>query len=388
MWGPGFTLAGMNSRPPPPNSRLCVGLLSGTSVDAVEAVLCRVEGTGPEVRISLLAHVSRPFTPEFTRRVLAANDARSLCELNFALGEHFAQAALEVIARAGLRPEDVDVIGSHGQTVAHLPGEPVRRRPPPCSSGEPSVIAERTGLPVVSDFRTRDVAAGGEGAPLVPYLDWALFRKPGVARALQNFGGIGNVSVVSDRLEDTIAFDTGPGNMVMDGLARRVTGGRLQCDLDGSLSRQGRVIPELLEELLAHPFLALPPPRSAGREGFGDALVERLWERHGATRPYDLDGHGGGLHRGGHRPGLRAVAAAALRPGGGVRLRGRHPEPGADGAPDGEARSPARPPPGRAGPARGGQGGRVLRPPGERAPLGDPRECAVGNWREEASRSR
>jgi len=287
MGGPGFTLPGMDSRPPPPNSRLCVGLLSGTSVDAVEAVLCRVEGTGPEVRIALLAHVSQPFTPEFTRRVLAANDARSLCELNFALGEAFAQAALAVIARAGLRPEDVDVIGSHGQTVAHLPAS-LSGTPSTLQLGEPAVIAERTGLPVVSDFRTRDVAAGGEGAPLVPYLDWALFRKPGVARALQNLGGIGNVSVVSDRIEDTIAFDTGPGNMVMDGLARKVTGGQLQCDLDGSLSRQGRVIPELLTELLAHPFLALPPPRSAGREGFGDALVERLWERHGASRPYDL----------------------------------------------------------------------------------------------------
>ncbi|WNG48961.1 anhydro-N-acetylmuramic acid kinase [Archangium minus] len=272
---------------PSPSSRLCIGLLSGTSVDAVEAVLCRVEGTGPQVRITLLAHISQPFSPEFTRRVLAADDARSLCELNFALGERFAEAALEVISRAGLRPEEVDVIGSHGQTVAHLPSS-LSDTPSTLQLGEASVIAERTGIPVVSDFRTRDVAAGGQGAPLVPYLDWALFRKPGVARALQNFGGIGNVSVVSDRLEDTIAFDTGPGNMVLDGLARRVTQGRLQCDLDGSLSRQGRVIPDLLEELLTHPFLALPPPRSAGREGFGEALVTRIWERHGASRPYDV----------------------------------------------------------------------------------------------------
>ncbi|WP_309894299.1 anhydro-N-acetylmuramic acid kinase [Archangium sp.] len=267
--------------------RLCVGLLSGTSVDAVEAVLCRIVGTGPDVRVTLLAHVSRPFTPEFTRRVLSANDARALCELNFALGEQFGEAALEVISKAGLRPQDVHVIGSHGQTVAHLPAS-LTATPSTLQLGEPSVIAERTGLPVVSDFRTRDVAAGGQGAPLVPYLDWALFRKPGVNRALQNFGGIGNVSVVGERLEDTIAFDTGPGNMVMDGLARLLTDDRLQCDLDGSLSRQGRVLPELLEELLAHPFLALPPPRSAGREGFGEALVARLWERHGRSRPYDL----------------------------------------------------------------------------------------------------
>jgi len=277
----------MDSRSALPPSRLCVGLLSGTSVDAVEAVLCRIEGTGPEVRITLLSHVSRPFPLEFTQRVLAADDARSLCELNFALGERFAEAALEAIARGGHRPEDVDVIGSHGQTMAHLPSH-LSATPSTLQLGEASVIAERTGIRVVSDFRTRDVAAGGQGAPLVPYLDWALFRKPGVARALQNLGGIGNVSVVGDRLEDTLAFDTGPGNMVMDGLARRLTQGRLQCDLDGSLSREGRVVPGLLEELLSHPFLALPPPRSAGREGFGDSLVTRLWERARDVSPQDL----------------------------------------------------------------------------------------------------
>lgn len=266
--------------------RLCVGLLSGTSVDAVEAALCRIEGTGPELRLELLAHVSHPFAPEFIQRVLGANDARTLCELNFELGERFAEAALAVVARAGLKPRDIDAIGSHGQTVAHLPSS-LSATPSTLQLGESSVIAERTGIPVVSDFRTRDVAAGGQGAPLVPYFDWAVFRKPGVARAFQNIGGIANVSVVCDRLEDTLAFDTGPGNMVLDGLARRLTRGELACDLDGTLSRRGDVIPELLEELLAHPFLALKPPKSAGREGFGETLVTRLWERYGATRPYD-----------------------------------------------------------------------------------------------------
>jgi anhydro-N-acetylmuramic acid kinase len=271
----------------PSRPRLCVGLLSGTSVDAVEAALCRIEGTGPEVRLELLAHVSHPFAPEFIQRVLGANDARTLCELNFELGERFAEAALAVIARAGLQPGDIDGIGSHGQTVAHLPAS-LSATPSTLQLGESAVIAERTGIPVVSDFRTRDVAAGGQGAPLVPYFDWAVFRKPGVARALQNIGGIANVSIVSERLEDTLAFDTGPGNMVLDGLARRITRGELGCDLDGTLSRRGEVIPEVLEELLTHPFLSLKPPKSAGREGFGEALVNRLWERHGATRPYDV----------------------------------------------------------------------------------------------------
>jgi anhydro-N-acetylmuramic acid kinase len=274
------------SGPPAPSSRLCIGLLSGTSVDAVEAALCRVEGTGAQVALALLAHVSHPFPPAFIQRVLGANDARTLCELNVELGERFATAALDVIARAGLAPRDIHVIGSHGQTVAHLPAS-LSATPSTLQLGEASVIAERTGLPVVSDFRTRDMAAGGEGAPLIPYLDWAVFRKAGTARAFQNIGGIANLSVVGDRLEDTLAFDTGPGNMLLDGLARRITQDQLACDLDGQLSQRGQVLPGLLEELLALPFFSQPPPRSAGREGFGGALLERLWER-GASRPYDL----------------------------------------------------------------------------------------------------
>jgi anhydro-N-acetylmuramic acid kinase len=270
----------------PSRPRLCVGLISGTSVDAVEAVLCKIEGTGPSVKLQLLAHVSRPFPPEFIQRVLGPQDARTLCELNFELGERFAEAAQAVIARAGLRPGDVDVIGSHGQTLAHLPSS-LSTTPSTLQLGEASVIAERTGLPVVSDFRTRDMAAGGQGAPLVPYFDWAVFRMPGTVRAFQNIGGIANVSVVGERIDDVLAFDTGPGNMVLDGLARRMTNGRLQCDLDGQLSRQGTVIPPLLGELLTHPFFALPPPRSAGREGFGEPLVSFLWDQR-SHRPEDL----------------------------------------------------------------------------------------------------
>ncbi|HEY8211312.1 MAG TPA: anhydro-N-acetylmuramic acid kinase [Myxococcaceae bacterium] len=269
--------------------RLCVGLISGTSVDAVEAALCEVAGTGASVKLELVAHVAVPIEPALAARVLAADRAAELCELGFLLGGRFADAALEVIRHAGRSPEEVDVIGSHGQTVAHRP--PSLAPPPAVAStlqiGEASVIAERTGIPTVSDFRTRDVAAGGEGAPLVPYLDWVMFRKPGARRALQNLGGIGNVSVVGDRLEDTIAFDTGPGNMVLDAIARRISGGALRCDVDGRLARQGRVIPELLAELLRHPFLDARPPKSAGREAFGDVFVEPLWARF-RERPYDL----------------------------------------------------------------------------------------------------
>ncbi len=259
---------------------MVVGLISGTSVDAIEAVACRIRGTGPSVGLELLSHVSQPFTPKLTRRVLQADSARALCALNFVLGELFADAALAAIALAGLRPSQVDAIGSHGQTVAHLRGATMQ-------VGEASVIAERTGVPVVSDFRTRDVAAGGEGAPLVPYADWVLFRKPGEARALQNIGGIANVSIVSSRLQDTLAFDTGPGNMLLDAVVRELTKGRQHYDRDGKLARKGEILVPLLRKLCGHPFLKRAPPRSAGRDQFGESLAAVLWKDFG-DRPHDL----------------------------------------------------------------------------------------------------
>ncbi|HEX4622066.1 MAG TPA: anhydro-N-acetylmuramic acid kinase [Myxococcaceae bacterium] len=266
--------------------RLCVGLISGTSADAAEAALCRISGVAAAAKLELVAHVSLPFEPDLTSRILKADSAREICELDAILGQRFADAALAVIRRAGLSPERVDAIGSHGQTIAHLPPG-MAGAASTLQIGEASIIAERTGVPVICDFRSRDMAAGGQGAPLIPYFDWAVFRKRGKARAFQNFGGIANVSVVGARLADTLAFDTGPGNMILDALARRASGGQLRCDLDGTLSRRGTVIPELLAELMQHPFLATAPPRSAGREIFGEAFAEQLWERHG-RRPYDL----------------------------------------------------------------------------------------------------
>jgi anhydro-N-acetylmuramic acid kinase len=257
-----------------------VGLISGTSVDAIEAVVCRIAGTGKSVALELLSHVSIPFTPKFVKRVMEADSARALCALNFVLGELFADAALAAIGLADLKPRQVDLIGSHGQTVAHLRGATLQL-------GEAAVIAERTGIPVVSDFRTRDVAAGGEGAPLVPYADWVLFRKAGQTRALQNIGGIANVSVVSARLEDTLAFDTGPGNMLLDAVVRLMTKGRQGFDRDGKLARQGEVIVPLLTRLGRHPFLKRAPPRSAGRDQFGESLANVLWKEF-SGRPHDL----------------------------------------------------------------------------------------------------
>ncbi len=266
--------------------RLCVGLMSGTSVDGVDAALCRIRGSGASAKLALLAHVHVPFETELSDRIRRASSPSEISELNFVLGEKFARAALKVIARARLRPEEIDAIGSHGQTIAHFPA-PRSARPSTLQIGEASMIAELTGIPTVSDFRTRDIAAGGQGAPLLPYGDWALFRKPGEWRALQNIGGIANVSVVGDRLKDTLAFDTGPGNLVLDALARRISGGKLQCDLDGSLSCRGKAIPALLSQLLRHPFLRTKPPRSTGWEDFGEEFAADLWSRY-RRHGYDL----------------------------------------------------------------------------------------------------
>ncbi|MHB8875620.1 MAG: anhydro-N-acetylmuramic acid kinase [Myxococcaceae bacterium] len=266
--------------------RLVVGLISGTSVDAAEAALCRIRGSGATAKVTLLAHASFPFERRLVERVLRADSAKEICELGVLLGERFAQAALGVIAKAGLSPSEVDLIGSHGQTIAHRPRS-ISATASTLQIGDAAVIAERTGIPTVCDFRARDMAAGGEGAPLVPYADWVLFREGGATRALHNIGGISNVSVVGDRLEDTVAFDTGPGNMMLDALVRRASKGRRAFDRDGVGARRGLPIAALLSRWLRHPFLRRPPPRSAGRESFGEALVAPAWARY-RHRPDDL----------------------------------------------------------------------------------------------------
>jgi anhydro-N-acetylmuramic acid kinase len=175
------------------------------------------------------------------------------------------------MSAAQLEPAAVDLVASHGQTISHTPDAD-----PPCTLqlAEPSVIAERTGITTVADFRPRDMAAGGQGAPLVSFADHLLLVHPRRMRAVQNIGGIGNVTLLpaGARPEQVLAFDTGPGNMLLDLAARELTGGRLQCDLDGHLASRGKVDELLVEEFSGHPFLARRPPKTTGREEFGDAF--------------------------------------------------------------------------------------------------------------------
>lgn len=261
------------------SARLIVGLMSGTSADGIDAVVARISGEGRRLRARVLAHTHLPFPPVLQRRILNAclhGTVVEICELNFLLGEHFARAALGAIRRAKLKPADVAAIGSHGQTMHHLPNA---RTPSTLQIGEAAVIAERTGITTVADFRVRDMAAGGQGAPLVPYADWALFTDDRRPRIVQNLGGIGNLTFLPPRaeLEDVMAFDTGPGNMVMDGLVAALTRGRQTFDRDGRWAARGRVCDKLLAEMMAHPFLRRRPPKTTGREEFGEAFIKRVF---------------------------------------------------------------------------------------------------------------
>jgi anhydro-N-acetylmuramic acid kinase len=269
-------------------SRRIIGLLSGTSADGTDAALCEIEGAGEAMRLVSTTFVTTPFPRELRERIfrLARADATELCDVDVLLGEAFAAAALEVCVAAGVNIEDVDLIGSHGQTAVHHPrsGGHVGAT---LQIGEAAVIAERTGRPVVSDFRVRDVAAGGEGAPLVPLVDHLLFRKPGVRRALQNIGGIANVTLVCERVADLVAFDNAPGNMPLDAVARAASGGTEAFDAGGRRAARGHIDAALLAELHEHPYLSQPPPKSTGRETFGKDFIYPLLARFG-DRPDDL----------------------------------------------------------------------------------------------------
>jgi anhydro-N-acetylmuramic acid kinase len=264
--------------------RLVAGLMTGTSADAVDAVLVRLRGEGLSATHEVLAERELPLDDELRAEVLAVAAAKSLeperlMRLDVRLAEVYAEAVRTIADEAGVKLSAICAIGSHGQTVRHIPRVGAARALT-LQLGSAHTLAERTGLTVVSDFRKRDTAAGGEGAPLVPIADWWLFRSERESRVLLNLGGMANVTWLkkSGTLADVIAFDTGPGNAVLDGLVRAGTRGLAQRDDAGKLAAAGRAHEPLLEELLADPFFSLAPPRSTGRERFGDGYAERLAE--------------------------------------------------------------------------------------------------------------
>jgi anhydro-N-acetylmuramic acid kinase len=262
-----------------------VGLMSGTSGDGVDAALVEITGRKRTLKARMLAAETLAYPRTLQQRILTASvsgTVAEICHLNALLGEWFANAALHVIRQANLRPADISLIGSHGQTVHHLPlgiqapgVGPIRST---LQIAEPAVIAERTGITTIANFRPRDIAAGGQGAPLTPAAHVLLLKHPRRARLIVNLGGISNVTYVprGGDQDAVVAFDTGPANMVLDGLVARASNGRLLMDRDGKLAAKGQVDARLLGKLLAHPFLSKRPPKSTGREEFGSSLVDEL----------------------------------------------------------------------------------------------------------------
>ncbi len=291
---------------------IVIGLMSGTSVDGIDAAVVRLEGAPPALAWEVLGHTHRAHNPELRAEIFACfrpetGSVDRLCRLNFALGEAFGAAALEAAREAGLSMNQVDLIGSHGQTLWHEP--PANGQTgSTLQLGEAAVIAELTGVPVVSNFRPRDMAAGGQGAPLVPLADWLLLSHPTKIRAAQNIGGIANVTYLPptgknfepQRPRSTqrkkqgflsalgglggsnngvLAFDTGPGNMLIDEAARQSTAGRWDFDRDGSLASLGQVDETLLAEWLSDPYYQQKPPRTTGRELFGRQRAVAYWQQ-------------------------------------------------------------------------------------------------------------
>ena len=242
------------------------GVMSGTSLDGIDVAIVEVRGR----RVETVGFQTTAYPEALRAAILAVSGAEEISRLSFRLGELYARAVLRAVRKFGA----VELIGCHGQTVYHEGGKNTLQ------IGEAAVTAERTGVPVVSNFRARDIAAGGQGAPLVPFVDYLLFRHARRTRVALNIGGIANITVIPPgaRPEDVTAFDTGPGNMVIDALARDLSKGKMNCDRGGKIAESGAVNRALLDSLMADGYYRRNPPKSAGREQYGADFVARMKE--------------------------------------------------------------------------------------------------------------
>lgn len=269
---------------------LLVGLISGTSVDGIDAALVEVSGQPPALELKLIHAISRPYDSETRERILLACDQEQgitpeVCILNFALGEDFADLALQLIREAHLSVNEVSLIGSHGQTIWHEIGNSGDVLGT-LQIGSAAVIAERTGITTISNLRARDVAAGGQGAPFAAIFDWLMLRLPEDWRAIVNIGGIGNVTILPPYSAETVAplaLDTGPGCGMIDSIVAAITQGVMTYDAEGKMAARGNVDEGWLKELLALPYFQLKPPKTTGRELFSRNLAMD-WLRDGRQR--------------------------------------------------------------------------------------------------------
>jgi anhydro-N-acetylmuramic acid kinase len=277
-------------------TRLVIGLMSGTSVDGIDAALVEIEGSGIDTRLRQIDFVTLPF-PEglkdfvLKNSITGSSDVADIARLNFLLAQLYADAVSTICRHAAIDPKEIDLIGSHGQTIHHLPqrvkifGKEVAAT---LQIGDPSVVAKLTGIITVGDFRVGDVALHGQGAPLVPYFDYLLFRSDKVSRALLNIGGIANITFLPKgcRENDVLAFDTGPGNMIVDQLMK--TFYNKDLDENGFVASSGSVKKEMLEYFITDEFITSPPPKSTGRERYGKKYVEDILGKFGSYLKEDV----------------------------------------------------------------------------------------------------
>ncbi|WP_436864887.1 anhydro-N-acetylmuramic acid kinase AnmK [Bacillus fungorum] len=269
------------------------GIMSGTSLDGIDVALVQIEGSGVDLKVELIHFTTVPFHNDIKNEIQQAlsienSNVQLICSLNFKLGLSFANAVKEVCKEVNFSLEQLDLIGSHGQTIYHQPKPEGNMISSTLQIGEPAVIAYETNTTVISNFRTMDMAAGGQGAPLVPYSEGILYRDPSKNRLLQNIGGIGNVTVIPSQQSDqnVIAFDTGPGNMIIDEVCQRLF--QLPYDQNGEIAKQGGVVDEILTYCMNHPFLKMNPPKSTGREQFGEEFVSELLKRYEKHRKENI----------------------------------------------------------------------------------------------------
>ena len=264
-----------------------IGLMSGTSVDGIDAAVVEITGHSLETTVDLIAFETFPFPPDVPQRILAlcqpdTSRVDDICEMNFYIGHLFADAVKHILQKSGMSTSDIDLIGSHGQTIHHLPRDPSTdcnantiKKPSTLQIGEPAVIAHETGIPTIADFRVADMAAGGQGAPLVAYPDYLLFQDSVKTVGLLNIGGIANLTVLpaNGSFDSVSAADTGPGNMCIDAVVSEITDGRERYDKAGQRATQGTPYQPLIDEWLKHPFFQLTPPKTTGREMFGHTFA-------------------------------------------------------------------------------------------------------------------
>jgi anhydro-N-acetylmuramic acid kinase len=253
-----------------------IGLMSGTSADGVDAAAIDIKND----KVKLLAFDTFNYSPALRRNILELGEQKTcrpgdISSLNFQLGEVFADAVIKLCKKNKINLKTIDLIGSHGQTIFHKPA---------CNTlqiGEPSIIAYKTGITTIADFRPKDIAAGGQGAPLVPFADYWLFKNKKKSRAIQNIGGIANVTYLAAncKLKDIIAFDTGPGNMIIDRLVFLATKGKQNFDRDGKIAAKGKININLLNEMMSHPYFRRRPPKTTGREMFGRKYTDAFYKK-------------------------------------------------------------------------------------------------------------